>query len=175
LKGAYKWEGEQLLTQSGSDRTRGNDYKLKEGKFRLDIRQKILTQRAVMPWHSCPEKLWCPNPGGAQGHAGWALGSLSWWVATSPLQEFGTGWPLSPFKPKPLYNSMKKVCKWFCLRSCRSCEAMVGMTTGHAHEEQQENPTFSNLDLENIGCTQSNNLFFLSVLAAALPSPYFLS
>ena len=40
LKGAYKQEGDQLFTWSGSDRTRGNGFKLKEGKFRLDVRKK---------------------------------------------------------------------------------------------------------------------------------------
>ena len=26
--------------------------------------------RMVRPWHSCPQKLWCPIPGGAPGQAG---------------------------------------------------------------------------------------------------------
>jgi len=34
LKGAYKQERKQLFTWSNSDRTRGNGFKLKEGKFR---------------------------------------------------------------------------------------------------------------------------------------------
>ena len=38
LKGAYKKAGEGLFTRSCSDRTRGNGFKLKEGRFRLDIR-----------------------------------------------------------------------------------------------------------------------------------------
>jgi len=45
-----------------SDRTSGKGFKLKEGKFELDIRRKLFTQRAVRPWHSCPEKLWAPHP-----------------------------------------------------------------------------------------------------------------
>ena len=37
-KGAYKQEVDQLFTPTDSDRTRGNGFKLKEGRFRLDIR-----------------------------------------------------------------------------------------------------------------------------------------
>ena len=28
-------------------------------------------------WHGCPEKLWCPIPGGARGQVGWGPGQLS--------------------------------------------------------------------------------------------------
>ena len=34
LKGAYKKAGEGLFTRACSDRTRGNGFKLKEGRFR---------------------------------------------------------------------------------------------------------------------------------------------
>jgi len=34
LKGAYRKDGEGLFTRVGSDRTRGNGCKLKEGRFR---------------------------------------------------------------------------------------------------------------------------------------------
>ena len=36
LKGAYKQEGSQLFTRLDNGRTRGNGFKLKEGRFRLD-------------------------------------------------------------------------------------------------------------------------------------------
>jgi len=47
LKGAYKKDGEGLFTRASSDRTRGNDFKLKEGRFRLDISKKFFTLRVV--------------------------------------------------------------------------------------------------------------------------------
>jgi len=44
LKGAYKQEGEWLFMRADSDRTRGNGLKLRQGRFRLDIRKKFFTQ-----------------------------------------------------------------------------------------------------------------------------------
>jgi len=70
---------------TGSDWTRVNGLKLKVGRIMLDIRKKFSTQRAVRRGHSCPEKLWCPIPGGAQGQVGWGPGQLSCWVAALPM------------------------------------------------------------------------------------------
>lgn len=47
FKGTYKQEEERVFTQSVSDRTRGNSLKRKEGRFRLHVRKKFFTQRAV--------------------------------------------------------------------------------------------------------------------------------
>ena len=53
LKGAYKLLGEQLVTQSDCDRTRGDGFKLKEGRLRLDVR-KFFTWRVVRLQHRLP-------------------------------------------------------------------------------------------------------------------------
>ena len=45
----------------------------------------------VRCWHSCPEKLWCPIPGGAQGQVGWGPGQLSCWGAAL-LMALGWDW-----------------------------------------------------------------------------------
>ena len=51
LKGAYKDAGEGLFISDCSNRTRDNGFKLKQGKFRLDLRKKFFTVRVVRHWN----------------------------------------------------------------------------------------------------------------------------
>ena len=51
LKGAYRKAEEGLLTGAGSNRMRGNGFKLDEGRFRLDIRKKFFTVKVVRHWN----------------------------------------------------------------------------------------------------------------------------
>lgn len=44
--------------------------KLKEGRFRLDVRRKSFTQRVLSPWHCCPGQCGWPISGGAQAMEG---------------------------------------------------------------------------------------------------------
>ena len=57
LKGSYGKDGDKLFSRACCDRTRGNSFKLKEGRFRLDIRKTFFTMRVVKHWDRLPREV----------------------------------------------------------------------------------------------------------------------
>ncbi|KFQ75970.1 hypothetical protein N335_13986, partial [Phaethon lepturus] len=54
LEGAYKKDGDRFFLGACCNRTRANGFKLKEGRFRLDLRKKFFTMRVVKHCHGLP-------------------------------------------------------------------------------------------------------------------------
>ena len=83
LKGAYKQEGGLLFMRVDSDRTRGNGFKLRQGRFRLDLWKKFFTQSVVMHCNRLPKEVVdAPSLEAFKARLDVALGSLVWWLAT---------------------------------------------------------------------------------------------
>jgi len=69
LKGAYSKDRDKHFNRACCDKTRGNGFKLEEGRFRLDIRMKFFESGETLE-QDAQSNCGCPLPGRVQGQAG---------------------------------------------------------------------------------------------------------
>jgi len=78
--------GEGIFTRAGNDGTRGDGFKLKEGRFRSDVRKKFFTTRMVRPWNRLPrEAVDMPSLEMFKAGLDGALSNLVWQKVSLPM------------------------------------------------------------------------------------------
>lgn len=57
LKGGYKKDRDTLFTKHHIEKTRCNRYKLNWERFNLNIRNKFVTEKAIINWNNLPRDM----------------------------------------------------------------------------------------------------------------------
>ena len=113
LKGSYRKERDRLLSRVFCVRTRGNGFKPKEGRFRLDIRKKSFIVRVVRHWNRLPwDAVDALSLEAFKARLDHALGNPCSCARPCSLQNSWTRWLL-----KVPFNSNKSMILWLELLS----------------------------------------------------------
>ena len=74
------------MTRISNDGPRGDGFKLKEGRFRLDIRRKFFPLRVERPWPRLPRgAVAAPSLAGLKARFDGAGSTLGWWKRSLPM------------------------------------------------------------------------------------------
>jgi len=98
----------QLFTWVDSDSTRGNGFKLRKERLKLDVRRNFFTYRVVMHWNRLPkEAVDAPSLEAFKARLDVALGSLVWWLVTLHMAgRLKLDDLCGPFQPRTFCYSM---------------------------------------------------------------------
>ena len=107
--GAYRKDGDRLFSKACFERTRSNGFKLREGRFRLDIGKKFFTVKVVKHWHGLPRKVGdAPSLEPFQARLDGALSTL---IRLQMSLLTAGGWARWPLKVPS--NPQRSVIRWF--------------------------------------------------------------
>jgi len=101
-------DGDKRFSGVCCNRTRGNGFKLKVGRFRLDVRKKYFTMRVMKLWHRLPrEVVDAPSLETFEARLDGALSNLIW-LKMSLRTAGELGWMSfkGPFQRKLFYDSV---------------------------------------------------------------------